>query len=386
MNRLHAAQYDGASAADGVTTGGAEGADQPQTAVTEYGTGFVTSETDQTHQLYTTAVGSNDAPGQTERVDSLPNSDPPDAVPATAGLVSNLIAWQQTPGVAGTAEIRVRYAADGSDLGPEQVVSDPSLGATDADHGLVAAGDVSGDAAVAWVQGTGSSTSIVAIQLFQAPGGFVASNSFRYTTTATPPILWSGAAELWGSPTYVLRIDGAVVGQTASTQMVAPAPLSNGRHSYQLTAVNLAGLSTAATPATIFVDTIPPKATLKLSGTSIVNTRESLRVAYTDPPPLGLPKTDASGVDTVMVRWGDGSPQARIRRTTASHVYTRVRTYTITLTLTDRAGNSTVITHKIKIKDKPKPKRKKQHGKTKTLPRRAGAGPARDQTPGGGGL
>ena len=386
MNRLHAAQYDGASAADGVSTGGPEGADQPQTAVTEYGAGFVTSETEQTHQLYTTTVGSNDVPGQTERVDSLPNSDPPDAVPATAGLVSNLIAWQQTPGVAGTAEIRVRYAADGSDMGPEQVVSDPSLGATDAGAGLVAAGDVSGDAAVAWVQGTGASTSIVAVQLFQAPGGFVASNSFRWTTTASPPFAWSGAAELWGSPTYVLRIDGAAAGQTTSTQMVAPAPLANGRHSYQLTAVNLAGLSTAATPATIFVDTVPPKATLKLSGTSIVNTRESLRVAYTDPPPRGLPKADASGVDTVMVRWGDGSPQARIRRTTASHVYTRVRTYTLRLTLTDRAGNTTVITHKITIKHKPKPKRKKRHGKGK----RPHAARARAQlvirTPGRGGL
>jgi hypothetical protein len=168
--------------------------------------------------------------------------------------------------------------------------------------------------------------------------------------------------------------------------MAAPAPLANGRHSYQLTAVNLAGLITAATPATIFVDTVPPKATLKLSGTSIVNTRESLRVAYTDPPPRGLPKADASGVDTVMVRWGDGSPQARIRRTTASHVYTRVRTYTLRLTLRDRAGNTTVITHKITIKPKPKPKRKKRHGKGK----RSHAARARAQlvirTPGGGGL
>ncbi|MGZ4167633.1 MAG: hypothetical protein ACXVSA_12990 [Solirubrobacteraceae bacterium] len=366
MNRLHGAQYDGVSAVDGAVTGGAEGADQPQSAVTEYGAGFVTSETDQTHQLFTTTIGSNDVRGQTERVDSIPNSGQPDAVPATAGLVSNLIAWQQAPGVAGTAEIRLRYAADGSDLGPEQVVSDPSLGATNADAGLVAAGDVSGDAAIAWVQGSGASTRIVAVQLFQAPGGFVASNSFRYATTASPLFLWSGAAELWGSPTYVLRIDGTAMAQTTGTQVAAPGALSDGRHSYQLTAVNLAGLSTAATPATIFIDTVAPKATLKLSGTSIVNTRESLRVAYTDPPPLGLPQTAASGVDTVYVKWGDGSPRARIRRTTASHVYTRLRTYTIALTVTDRAGNTTVITHKIKIKPKPKPKHKKKRKKGKT--------------------
>ncbi|HEY2317149.1 MAG TPA: hypothetical protein VGH67_02540 [Solirubrobacteraceae bacterium] len=366
INRLHGSQYDGASVADGAVTGGAEGADEPQAAVTEYGTGFATSETDQTHQLFTTTVGSNDARGQTERVDSLPNSDAPDAVPATAGLVSNLIAWQQTPGVAGTAEIRVRYAADGTDLGPEQVVSDPSLGDTNADAGLVAAGDVSGDAAIAWVQGSGASTRIAAVQLFQAPGGFVASNSFRYANSATPPFMWSNAAELWGPLTYVLRIDGAMVGQTTAASLTVPTPLSNGRHSYQLLAVNLAGLSTPATPATIFVDTVPPHATWKLSGTSIVNTREQLRLAYSDPPPPGSPRSTASGVDTVYVKWGDGSPPARIRRTTASHVYKRTRAYTMTLTITDRAGNTTVITHKIKIKAKPKPRRKKKHGKGKT--------------------
>jgi len=363
MNRLHGSGYDGALPADGAVTGGPEGADEPVTAVTEYGAGFVTSETDQSHQLFTTTVGSNDVRGQTERVDSLPNSNAPDAVPATAGLVSNLIAWQQNPGVAGGAEIRVRYAANGSDMGPEQVVSDPSLGATNADAGLAAAGDVSGDAAIAWVQGSGASTRIVAAQLFQAPGGFVASNSFRYATTPTPQFLWSGAAELWGSPTYTLRIDGAVWAQTTGTSVVVPSAMSNGRHSYQVTAVNLAGLGTSSTPATIFIDSIHPRATLKLVGTSIVNTSELLRVAYTDPPPSGYPRSAASGVATVYVKWGDGTPKARIRRATASHVYTRIRTYTVTLTLTDRAGNKTVITHKIKIKAKAKPKKKRKRGK-----------------------
>jgi PKD domain len=171
--------------------------------------------------------------------------------------------------------------------------------------------------------------------------------------------MWSGAAELWGSPTYVLRIDGAAGPQTTGTQVVA-GPLSNGRHTYQVTAFNIAGLNTSSPPATIFIDTIRPRATWRLSGSSIVNTTERLRVAYADPPPTGQPRTAASGVDTVYVRWGDGSPKARIRRTTASHVYKRIRTYTITLTLTDRAGNTTVITHKIKIKAKPKPKRKKK--------------------------
>ena len=365
MNRLHGAAYDGVASADGAAPGGPEGADQPQAAVTEYGSGFVTSETNQTHALYTTTLGGGESRGQTERVDSLPNSSAPDAVPASAGLISTLIAWQQTPGIAGPAEIRLRYAPNGSDLAPEEVISAPTLGATNADAGLVAGGDVAGDAAVAWVQGSGASTSIVAAQLLQAPGGFVASYGFRYATTATPVLNWSPASELWGAPTYALRIDGTQVGQTTATQMVAPAPLPNGRHVYQLAAVNRAGVSTNDPAATVFVDTVPPRATWKLSGTAVVKTRELLRVNYADPPPAGLPTSAASGVDTVFVKWGDGSPRVRIRRTTAAHVYTRIRTYTVTITLTDRAGNRTVIVHKLKIKAKPKPRKHKKGKRAK---------------------
>ncbi|HEX3978214.1 MAG TPA: hypothetical protein VHW96_18235 [Solirubrobacteraceae bacterium] len=365
MNRLQGAGYDGASTADGASTGGSEGADQAQAGVTEYGTGFVTSETDQSHMLYATTLGGAESGGQTERVDSLPNGGAPDAAPANAGLISTLIAWQQTPGVAGPAEIRLRYAPDGAHLLPEQVVSSPALGPTDADRGLAAAGDVAGDAAAAWVQGSGASTSIVAAQLFQAPGGFVPSNSFRYAVTASPALFWSPSAELWGAPTYSLRVGGTQVGQTTATQMVPPAPLANGRNTYQLSAVNRAGVTTNSPVATVFVDTVAPRATWKLSGTSVVNTREQLRVNSFDPPPARLPKSAASGVSTVYVNWGDGSPRARLRRTAAGHVYKRIRTDTITIMLTDRAGNRTVIVHKLKIKAKPKRHRKAKKGKAK---------------------
>lgn len=359
MNRLHGSQYDGIEEGDGITTGGPEGADQPQTAVTEYGAGFVTSEHDQTHELYATTLGSNDVFGRTVRVDSLPNSVPPDAVPATAGLVSNLIAWQQSPGIAGPAEIRLRYAADGADFSPEEVVSSPTFGATDANRGLVAAGDVSGDAAAAWVQGTGAGTYIVAGQLYQTPGGFVAARSFTYATTPTPTLSWSGAAELWGSPQYAVRLDGTLIAQTTATSIAAP--MTNGRHVYQVTAVNQAGLSTPAAPATVFVDTVAPRVSESIRGTFIVATRERLTVRYSDLPPPGLPRAAASGVATVSVNWGDGTI-ARIRRTSASHVYTRTRRYTVTITATDRAGNRTVLKKTITIKHKPKP-RKKHKGK-----------------------
>src|ERR1700761_494530 len=349
FNRLHGSQYDGIQQADGVQAGGPEGAAQPQTSDTEYGRGWVLSERDQSHQLYATSLNANDAFGSTLRVDSLANADQSDAVSSNAGLESTYIVWQQTPGSTGPSEIRLRYAPTGGDLGPEEVISSPTLGATNADQGLEAAGDVSGYAAAAWVQGSGSNTRIVAAQLFQPPGGFSAAKSFSYATSSQPVLRWGAASELWGAPEYVIKVDGVVVGQTTATSFVPPAPLLNGRHAYQVTAVNTAGLATAARSATVFVDTVKPRVSLTLSGTRAVRYTIHLRVRYSDPPPPGLPKSAASGVASVYVNWGDRTAKARIRRTTATHVYTRKHTYTVTVTVTDRAGNRTVVKKKLVI-------------------------------------
>src|SRR6202044_2668302 len=131
---------------------------------------------------------------------------------------------------------------------------------------------------VAWVQGSGAGTSIVADQMYQLPGGFVPARSFTYATTATPTLSWSGAAELWGSPEYVVKLDGVPVGETPALSLATP--ITNGRHVYQVTAVNQAGLSTPAPAATVFVDTVAPSVSFTVHGTSVVKTREQLRVRY----------------------------------------------------------------------------------------------------------
>ncbi len=364
FNRLHGSRYDGIEAADGLPAGGPEGADQPQTSDTEYGRGWIVSERDHSHQLYATSLNTNDSFGSTLRVDSLANAAQPDAVSSNAGLTSTYIIWQQTPGAAGTAEIRLRFAPTGGDLGPEQVISSPSLGATDADQGLVAAGDVAGDAAAAWVQGSGATTRIVAAQLFQPPGGFRPTRSFAYRKIAQPPLSWTAAYELWGPPQYMVKIDGVAAGQTTGTTFVPVTPLTDGRHVFQVTAVNGAGLAFAARPATVFVDTVKPRVSLTLSGTRAIGYTIHLRVRYSDPPPPGLPKSAASGVRSVSVNWGDRTAKARIRRTTASHVYKRRHTYTVTVTVTDRAGNHMMVKKKLVIATTP-PKHKRRHKKKK---------------------
>jgi PKD domain len=371
MNHLHAGQYDGIFEADGLQTSGGEGADQPQTAVTEFGAGWVTSEHDGSHQLFATVLGTNAGAQSVGRIDSSDNTSPPDAVPATAGVTSTLIAWQQTPGISGPAEIRVRYAPDGSDLGPEQVVSSPAFGATDADSGLAAGGDVSGDAAIAWIQGTGADTRLVTGQLYQSPGNFVPALTFRYATSVNPILAWSASAELWGAPRYAVEFDGVPIDQTYATAIRTPAPVANGRHSWAVTATNQAGLTTSARLATVFVDTAPPRAIVRLSGRRTVRMRQTIAVTRTDPPPPGAAPSAASGLASTVVRWGDGT-RVQIGRT-ARHAFKRARTYTITVTVTDRAGNRTVLTRKLTIKPKPKPKPKKRRKPKRTKKKRKAA-------------
>lgn len=364
---LHGSQYDATQEADGATLGGPEGAGDPQAAVTEYGRGLVTSALASSNELFAQTLGSNDAFGAVQRVDSLDNSAAPDAIPAVAGLASTLIAWQQDPGVAGPAEVRLRYAPDGSDFGPEQVLSSPSLGPTDAARGLVAGGDVAGDAAVAWVQGSPGQEAIVAAQLFKAPGSFAPEHRFMYSTTSSPALSWTAANELWGSPVYQVSIDGATVGQTTAQTLAPPAPLTDGRHSYQVTAVNAAGAGTTDRAAVVFVDTVAPTATLRLRGPLAIGHTERLSVDYRDLPPAGLPPSAASGVATVFVHWGDGTVQ-RIRRNSLAHVYDRARWYTITVAVTDRAGNRTVVRARIRILKRP-PKR--HHRRARSHPHHA---------------
>lgn len=359
-NRLHGSQYDGTKAADGAADGGPEGADDPQAAVTEYGRGFVTSELQSSHALFAAGLGTSEAFASVGRVDSLPNASAPYAAPATAGLVSTLIAWQQSPGSTGPAEIRVRYAPDGVDLGPEQVLSNPAYGAADAALGLQAAGDVAGDAAVAWVQGQGAGSWVVASQLFQAPGGFAPAHGFAYSRSATPALAWSAANELWGSPQYDLYIDGAQAGETTGLRFRPSVPLPDGRHQYQVTAVNRAGLSTSTRAATVLVDTTAPQVSFRLRGRRLIKLPERISVSYRDRPPAGLPPSAASGVGRVYVHWGDGTV-VRARRTGATHVYARRRRYTITVVAIDRAGNRTVVHRRIVIRAPRRHRRGRHH-------------------------
>ena len=381
-NRLHASIYDGITNADGLSGAPADGAQDPQIAVTEYGRGWVSSERTVSGVVVGQSLGSNGQPNGTGQVSSLPMTAPPDPVPATAGLSSTFIAWQQQPGAGGPSEIRVRYAPDGSTLGPEMVASSPAQGPVDAGDGIGAAGDVYGEAAVAWLQGPPGATTVVAEQMYQSPGAFSSSQRTRYAKTSQPTFAWT-VPHGWGPMAYTLSVDGAAVAQTYASSATPSAPLPDGLHSWRVLATNPVGQQSRTKPASLFIDTVRPHVKLKLPKLAEAASKLGVNLTSSDPPPAGQPRSHASGVAKTVVRWGDGkSSQLGPRTHLIAHVYRRPGRYRITVTVTDKAGNVTRLTTMLRVVKKlpkhlPKPRTVSSGGPSNTSSPTGGASSAR---------
>ncbi len=363
-NRLRGSAYDGVNAVDGVGNATADGAIQPQVVTSEYGAGWIVSTRSgagDANQIYAMALGNNAVPRGLSRVDSAANTGAPNAVTGTAGLFSNLIAWQQAPGSAGVPEIRVRFSPR-SALGTELVLSSPTQGPADAADGLAASGDVNGDGAVAWVQGAAGARSIVAAQLYQPPGSVSAVSKNVYSKSSNALLSWSPVKEAWRL-SYTVTVDGLAVSQTTNPAF-RTAPLLDGPHAWQVTAANGAGQSTVSRPATVFVDTIAPVVRFSVTGTRRIDRRLRVVITDQDPPPIGAPSTDASGLAKLTVNWSDRTLlKLGLRSHRSFHSYARPGRYRITVTATDKAGNVTRVTKVIKVKLKPKPKKHKKPSK-----------------------
>ncbi|HEV3390357.1 MAG TPA: PKD domain-containing protein [Solirubrobacteraceae bacterium] len=343
MNRLQGSQYDGVVTTDGLSTPGTSSAEDPDVAMTEYGQGFVTSAGQSSNAVVAMELGNNGAPGTVLQINSLPASAASYPVPGVAGIFSDLIAWQQAPGTAGPAEIRIRYEPRASTLGPELVLSNPASGPTDAARGLAATGDGGGDAVVAWVQGTGASSEIVADQLYQPPAAATVSNTVAYSRSTEPVLSWTPSSSRWGPFTYTVTLDRTQLGQTGAGSLLVPVALRNGSHTWYVTTSNPAGLTAGSRIAKVFVDTVPPVLKVAESGPRRVGSQEVVRLSYHDPAP-------ASGIAKLTIRWGDGTlTHVRPGIHRIVHTYRRAGEYKITVTVADRAGNPKTVIRGIKI-------------------------------------
>jgi hypothetical protein len=348
MNRLHGSVYDGVTQPDGLATPGPEGADQPGITMAELGYGLVTSARESSHRVFGGMLGYDGGFASTGQIDSQVNLSPPHVVPATAGPASLVVAWQGQ-GVLGT-DIHARYWALSSGFGSELVGSDPSLGATDAARGLADGGDVNSDLAVAWVQGTGSGTRIEVARQYQAPGAPQPRKRLAYDRKLRPVVGWNAANDLWGPVTYLIAVDGVRLGTTTGTRFRVPVPLGQGPHSWSVTAINPANLQAVSPNARIWVDTVRPRLRWRLTGRRRAGQTVELMLTYGDVAP-GEPPQDATGVDYVVIHWGDhtSSPVSAGAHRKA-HIFKRAGRYLVTVVVKDRAGNATKVARRIVIR------------------------------------
>jgi hypothetical protein len=346
MRRLRGSLYESAVAADGLAPATPDGAANPQVVETGVDSGLLTSGRSSSNQVFVAQLGQFGNAGAisgAQRVDTLPNASPPYAVPATTGSYSGLVAWQHDPGT-GPTDIRARFYS-GSSSGPDMAVSSPTMGPTNAASGLAAGGDIAGDLAVAWVQGSGASSAIVAAQLYAPPGGFGLASTPKYVRQAMPSFRWSPSQERWGPVRYTVRLDGVQAAQTVATSWRPGLPLAEGPHILQVVAVNQADLTAFARAVGIWVDTVAPRAQFTLGGVARARSIVRIRVRSTDAAPsTGRP---GSGVASVIVKWGDGAT-ARLGQF-ASHAYARQGKYRVTVIVTDRAGNAERLSREIRI-------------------------------------
>jgi hypothetical protein len=229
--------------------------------------------------------------------------------------------------------------------GDDVTLSNAALGLTDAGRGLLAGADRAGDIVVAFVQGVGPGSQIVAASFDRAPGSFRGNTTSRFRKFARPPLKWSAAFELWGPITYTVLIDDKPVGQTTSTGITVPTVVKDGLHRWRVVATDRRGQTSGTPSRNIRVDATPPRISFRISGSRKRGKQVKVAASVTDASPTGA---KASGLKDVRISFGDGSRAIAGRR--ALHRYAHSGKVTVSVTASDKAGNVGTVKRRITIR------------------------------------
>jgi PKD domain len=274
----------------------------------------------------------------------------PIGAPAVAENGQGLVAFQQGD-TAGARSIHARpydYVPASRAVTPpgaDVTLSNPALGQTDAARGLLAGADRAGDIVVAFVQGEGAASQIVAAAFDRAPGSFRGSTTSKWRNFARPPLKWGAAFELWGPVTYTVLIDNKPAGQTTSTGITVPTVVRDGLHRWRVVATDRRGQTSATPSRNIRVDATPPKVSFRISGSRRRGGFVKVTARVTDATGT---KAKASGLKGVRISFGDGSRAISGRR--ASHRYAHSGKVTVRVSASDKAGNVRTVRRRITIR------------------------------------
>jgi hypothetical protein len=227
--------------------------------------------------------------------------------------------------------------------GPDTALTDPGLGPVDPAAGFDVAGNRTGDFAFAFIQGSGDARRLVVAEYDRLPGAFrISTSSKLWRNVIKNPLAWGTALDLWGPLNYTVLIDGKPVAQTQTTKATLPVgALSEGLHTWRVTATDRRGQSVTTTVKPLKVDTVAP--TVSFS----VKRKQRVATVTAKPADVVPPSGNAAGIKYVRIDWGDGSGFEQARK--ASHSYGRKGAFTVRVSATDRAGNVAVAERRIHI-------------------------------------
>ncbi|HEV7494577.1 PKD domain-containing protein [Baekduia sp.] len=227
--------------------------------------------------------------------------------------------------------------------GPDTALTSPDLGPVDPAAGFDVAGDRTGDFAFAFIQGAPDARRLVVAEYDRLPGAFrISTSSKNWRNVVKNPLAWGTALDLWGPLTYNVLVDGKPVAQTQTTKATLPVgALSEGLHTWRVTATDRRGQSVTTLVKPLKVDTVAP--------TIAFSVKRKGRVASVTAKPADVipPSGNASGIKYVRIDWGDGSGYEQARK--ASHSYGHRGAFTVRVSATDRAGNLAVAERQIHI-------------------------------------
>jgi hypothetical protein len=227
--------------------------------------------------------------------------------------------------------------------GPDTALTSPDLGPVDPAAGFDVAGDRTGDFAFAFIQGAADARRLVVAEYDRLPGAFrISTSSKLWRNVIKNPLAWGTALDLWGPLSYTVLVDGKPVAQTQTTKATLPVgALSEGLHTWRVTATDRRGQSVTTTVKPLKVDTVAP--TVSFS----VKRKQRVATVTAKPADVIPPSGNAAGIKYVRIDWGDGSGFEQTRK--ASHSYRRKGAFTVRVSATDRAGNVAVAERRIHI-------------------------------------
>jgi PKD domain len=198
-----------------------------------------------------------------------------------------------------------------------------------------------GDALIAFRQGDGAGTQVVAAAASLPPQPFRVHPPEEWADPARLDITWDRPESGGGRLRYEVLLDGQVVLRTSETAARLPASgTADGTHDLRVRAIDRRGSSTLTPVAALRVDGNAPVARVRRTSGRMV------RVEVSD----AGDGSAGSGVRKSRVKIDFGDRTTKRKRTTVRHKYARPGTYRIVVEASDRAGNSDESTYLVRVR------------------------------------